>query len=52
MILASSSMFLRSRNPMVSFIFICDLDLSRSLPLKIHILNPISIIHMQNVAKF
>ena len=42
MILASRSMFYRSRNPMVLFVLTCDLDLSRSLPLQNHILGHIS----------
>ena len=52
-ILASGCMFLRSRNPMVPFVFTydLDLDLSRSWPLRNHILGHISIINVQNVAK-
>ena len=38
MILVSRSMFYRLRNPMVLFVLICDLDLSRSLPLQNHML--------------
>ena len=42
LILASRSMFYRSRNLMVLFVLSCDLHFSRSLPLQNHILGHIS----------
>ena len=52
-ILVLRSMFLRSMNLMVPFIFFTyDLDLSRSWQLRNHILGYISVIKGQNVAKF
>ena len=50
-ILAPRYMFLRSRNLMVLFVLTYDLDLSRSWPLRNHILGHISVINEQHVAK-
>ena len=51
-ILASKSMFTRSRNLMVQFVLTYNLDLSRSWPLRNHILALISVTNAQNIAKF
>ena len=48
----SGSKFRRSRNPMVSFIFTYDLDLSRSWPLQNVILGHISVTNVQNDVNF
>ena len=51
MILASRSMFLRSRNPMVQFVLTYDLDQGHDL-YKIIFWDHISVTSGQNVAKF
>ena len=51
-ILASRYMFSRSRNLIVLFALTYDLDFLRSSPLQNHVLGHISVIKVQNVAKF
>ena len=52
MILVPIDLFLTSRNPVLPFVLIYDLGLSRSWPLQNNILGHILVTDGQNIAKF